>query len=70
MDSGPGIPNDVMPFIYDCFFRAAPQEIEGNGLGLAIAKAAADRNNIRLFHQRRTDVQGTIATMIFKQCSA
>ena len=70
MDSGPGIPDDVMPFIYDRFFRAAPQQIEGSGLGLAIAKVIADRNNIQLFHQRRTDRQGTIATMIFNQCSA
>ncbi|GEC17641.1 two-component sensor histidine kinase [Nitrobacter winogradskyi] len=70
MDSGPGIPEDVMPFIYDRFFRAAPQEIEGSGLGLAIAKTAADRNNIGLFHQRRTDAQGTVATIVFNQRSA
>jgi signal transduction histidine kinase len=68
MDSGAGIPIDALPFIYDRFYRVASQE--KSGLGLAIAKAAADRNNIRLLHQRRTDVQGTVATMVFNQCSA
>lgn len=64
-DGGPGIPEEILPFIYDRFFRAAPQEIEGTGLGLAIAKKAAERNGLRLSHRNRTDGSGIIATIEF-----
>lgn len=42
-DHGRGIPAEVLPRIYDRFFRMASQATEGSGLGLAIAKAIADR---------------------------
>jgi two-component system, OmpR family, sensor kinase len=65
VDSGPGIPHEAMPFIYDRFFRAVPQDAEGTGLGLAIARAAADRNNLRLSHRNRKDTSGIIAVIEF-----
>lgn len=65
VDVGPGIPDEVLPFIYDRFFRAAPQEIEGTGLGLAIAKKTAERNGLRLSHRNRTGRSGTIAMIEF-----
>ena len=39
-DDGIGIPAAALPFIFDRFFRADPSRgmVEGNGLGLAIAK--------------------------------
>jgi len=37
-DSGPGIPADVLPHVFDRFFRAPGQTKKGAGLGLAIAR--------------------------------
>jgi signal transduction histidine kinase len=46
-DNGPGIPAADLPFIFDKFYRAqtdATQFTEGNGLGLAIAKAIVEQH--------------------------
>lgn len=40
-DTGPGIPEDELPFLFDRFYRGSytrQEDIQGNGLGLAIAK--------------------------------
>ena len=45
-NSGSGIPKDELPSLFDRFYRGDParsSETEGYGLGLAIAKSAADR---------------------------
>jgi two-component system OmpR family sensor kinase len=70
VDEGPGISTDALPFIYDRFFRAEPSGSDGNGLGLAIARTAAERNGIRLSHQNRTDRSGIIAILEFYETEA
>jgi len=65
VDDGPGIPEDAMPFIYDRFFRAAPQGIEGTGLGLAIARSTAERHGFELTHHNRSGVTGIVARLRF-----
>lgn len=65
IDSGIGIPASALPLIYDRFYRAAPQDIEGSGLGLSIAKAIADRNGLKLELQNRGDATGVIAFVGF-----
>lgn len=42
-DSGPGIPEDLLPILFDRFVRGdrARQETEGSGLGLSIARENA-----------------------------
>ena len=65
LDTGPGIPEDSMPFIYDRFFRAAPPGVEGTGLGLAIAKSTADRHGLELTHRNREDTVGVAAQVRF-----
>ncbi|MFJ9244593.1 sensor histidine kinase [Streptomyces sp. NPDC101776] len=47
LDSGPGIPEDVLPLIFDRFYKTdtARTRTEGSGLGLAITT-----ENVRLHH--------------------
>ena len=50
-DSGPGIPRDALPRIFDRFYRAdtsRAQENDGSGLGLAIAFEIVDAHGGRL----------------------
>jgi len=37
-DTGPGLPADVLPFIFDKFYRSPSASAGGTGLGLAIVK--------------------------------
>lgn len=69
-DTGPGIPEDELPRVFERFFRATPQESEGSGLGLAIAKAAADRQGVRLALAPRTDRPGLVACLTVRRVSA
>lgn len=63
-DSGPGIDPALLPRVFDRFFRAAGQDIEGSGIGLAIVKAIADREGaaIRLANHPEG---GLVATVTF-----
>ena len=48
-DTGPGVPPDALPRIFDRFFRAGDTLAEaGSGLGLAIVKTIADRHGATL----------------------
>ena len=50
-NSGPGIPPDELPNIFDRFYRGDPARSSDNsgfGLGLAIAKSIADKLNIKI----------------------
>ena len=62
-DTGCGIPETLMPRVFDRFFRAVPPDIEGTGLGLAICKAIADRHGLKIKLCNRKDRQGLIATL-------
>jgi len=65
-DSGPGIPPEALPHIFDRFYRADParsRKVEGTGLGLAVA------NNIVRVHGGRMTVdsrtgEGTTFTVV------
>ena len=53
-DTGPGIPADAVPHIFERFYRVDPARsstVEGAGLGLSLAKWIVDR------HQGRIDVR-------------
>lgn len=50
-DNGVGIPKAAIGKIFDRFYRndeSRSKEIQGNGLGLSIAKAIADRHNAKI----------------------
>jgi two-component system, OmpR family, sensor kinase len=61
-DTGCGIPRDLLPRVFDRFFRAAPPGIEGNGLGLSIVKVIADRHDLQIELGPR-DGGGLVATV-------
>jgi two-component system, OmpR family, sensor kinase len=65
IDSGPGIPPDLLPRVYDRFFRIEGSDTEGSGLGLAIAKHAAERNRIDLHLDNRIERSGLVARVTF-----
>lgn len=67
-DTGSGIPSGLLPRVFDRFFRAAGQETEGSGIGLAIVKTIAERESIVVTLNNRTDAQGLIAICEFAPC--
>jgi two-component system OmpR family sensor kinase len=64
-DTGPGIPEHLLGKVYDRFFRVARHKAAGSGIGLAIAKAIADRESARLVLVNRTDRCGLVAVVHF-----
>jgi len=70
VDSGPGIPPDLLPRVFDRFFRIEGSDTEGSGLGLAIAKHAAERNRIDLHLDNRIERSGLVARATFAEGSA
>jgi two-component system, OmpR family, sensor kinase len=65
VDSGPGIPAELLPRVFDRFFRIEGTDTEGSGLGLAIARHAAERNHIDLELCNRIDGAGLVARVRF-----
>jgi two-component system OmpR family sensor kinase len=70
VDSGPGIPPDLLPRVFDRFFRIEGSDTEGSGLGLAIAKLAAERNRIDLHLDNRIERSGLVARVTFAEGAA
>ncbi len=53
-DTGPGIPEALLPRVFDRFFRVS-QSIEGSGLGLAIVQAIVLRHDGEIVLRNRSD---------------
>ncbi|MDL2398897.1 ATP-binding protein [Rhizobium mayense] len=64
-DSGPGVPDDMLPRLTERFFRAHQSNEEGSGLGLAIARTIAQRHDLDLRLSNRKDCQGFSAILSF-----
>jgi len=58
-DTGPGIPAEHLPHITRRFYRAAPQEVEGSGLGLALVEEILRRHGSRLEIESRAEGEET-----------
>lgn len=63
-DDGPGIPRDVLPRLFDRFYRArrTEQKEKGTGLGLAIVKSVAEKHKGRVFARSELPMFSTLWT--------
>lgn len=65
-DEGDGIADEDLPRVFDRFYRAdqsrTKQNVEGHGLGLALAKRLSDINNARVSAQNR-EPHGAVFTL-------
>ena len=61
-DHGPGVDPQILPRLGEPFFRAPGQSAPGHGLGLAIARRAAERHGGRLLLDNHPD-GGLLATI-------
>jgi two-component system, OmpR family, sensor kinase len=71
-DAGPGIPEPLLERVFDRFFRVEGgaiegSTVEGSGLGLAVAKAIADRHGARISLRNR-EGGGLAARVEFPHC--
>jgi signal transduction histidine kinase len=64
-DNGPGIPEHLIQHVFERFFRASGQEIEGSGIGLSLVKAIAERESAEIELCNRADGTGLIAKVSF-----
>jgi two-component system OmpR family sensor kinase len=69
-DTGPGIAEELLPRVFDRFFRANTQ-IEGSGLGLSIVKAIASKYGGAVSLRNRHDgPSGIVASIGFPSVSS
>lgn len=65
LDNGPGIPEALLPRVFDRFFRVGGHEIEGSGIGLAIVNAIASQESAEIRLSNRRDRSGLLAAVSF-----
>jgi len=61
VDTGPGIPPELIGRVFDRFFRVPGAPSGGSGLGLAIAHSVGRRHGLRIELRNREDRQGLVA---------
>ena len=65
LDTGPGIPPELLERVFDRFYRVLGTGTQGSGLGLAIARGAAGRAGVRIELTNRSDRSGLAARVRF-----
>ncbi|MEP6824020.1 MAG: ATP-binding protein, partial [Ramlibacter sp.] len=65
VDTGPGIPPELLHRVFDRFFRVPGTGARGSGLGLSIAQSAAQRCGLRVSLRNRDDRSGLVARLEF-----
>ncbi len=66
VDNGPGIPEELLPRVFDRFFRVNGHGSEGSGIGLAIVNAIAKRESVEVSLENRKDAKGIKAKASFR----
>ena len=65
-NSGPGIPNEDLPHVFERFYRAtSARSMPGSGLGLAIVKQVAEAHGGTVTAERAPD-GGTIMRFVVR----
>jgi two-component system sensor histidine kinase VicK len=59
-DTGPGIPAEYIPFLFDAFYRANGEQ-RGSGLGLAIAKTIVEAHGGNIWVDSAQDKGSTFS---------
>ncbi len=67
VDNGPGIPEELLPRVFDRFFRVHGHQTEGSGIGLSIVNAIAKRESAEVSLENRKDARGIRATVVFSR---
>ncbi len=65
LDTGPGIPPELLERVFDRFYRVLGTGTQGSGLGLAIARSAAGRAGLSIELVNRNDRSGLAARVAF-----
>ncbi|HET7174858.1 MAG TPA: ATP-binding protein [Gammaproteobacteria bacterium] len=65
LDTGPGIPPELLERVFDRFYRVLGTGTQGSGLGLAIARGAAGRAGLHIELVNRSDRSGLAARVRF-----
>jgi two-component system sensor histidine kinase KdpD len=65
-DRGPGIPTELLPRVFEKFFRAPNAAAGGSGLGLTIAKGFMEAHGATIIAANRPS-GGAIFTLRFPQ---
>ena len=63
-DEGPGLPPEELARVFERFYRAPSAHDGGSGLGLATARAVAERLGGRVTLANRRDRPGIIARVV------
>ena len=64
IDTGPGIPPDLITRVFDRFFRVPGSTARGSGLGLSIAQSAVQRCGLKIELRNREDRSGLVARIV------
>jgi two-component system, OmpR family, sensor kinase len=65
-DNGPGIPESLLPRVFDRFYRVEGSDAEGSGIGLSIVNAIARQESAKIELGNRTDGRGLIVQVSFE----
>lgn len=69
LDDGPGLSEEALARVSGRFFRAAPSELPGAGLGLSIVEAVVRRYGLQFDLENRKDAAGLVARLVLPQVS-
>ncbi len=65
LDTGPGIPDEELPHVFDRHFRGRESGGKGSGLGLSIVKRLSDLYGWRITFRNRSDCTGLDVDVAF-----